>query len=180
MDDLHSQDRHEVVIATTAVRSAVVGGSPLVLPFRGVNGNSRSARRYREIATAIADDLGGPDKLSEPTKILVRQATALTLEVESLQAKIVAGESLDHEQLTRLTNSLSRLLHRLGLRKPAPKPISPLAAHFAQPPVRGLRGEAPQARHHARGAGERRLLRLVACWHTWRAWRVADRGEPEK
>jgi hypothetical protein len=73
------QDRHEVVIATTAARSAVVSRSPLALPFRGVNGNSRPARRYREIATAIADDLGGSDNLGEPTKILVREATALTL-----------------------------------------------------------------------------------------------------
>ena len=80
------------------------------------------ARRYREIAVAIADDLGGPDKLSEPTKILVRQAASLTLQVEALQSKIVAGEDVDAEQLVRLSNVLGRTLARLGLKRPtAPK-----------------------------------------------------------
>jgi hypothetical protein len=82
-----------------------------------LNGNSLKARRFREIAVAIADDLGGPDGLSEPTKIQVRQAAGLTLEVEALQSRIVGGDDVDHEQLTRLSNSLSRMLHRLGLKK---------------------------------------------------------------
>ena len=76
------------------------------------------ARRYRDVAIALADDLGGQNKLSEPSKILVRQAAALTVQVENLQSKIVAGEDVDLEQLTRLSNALSRMLHRLGLRKP--------------------------------------------------------------
>ena len=51
-----------VVAMSTAVRSSGVSrqsaaGSPLVLPFRGLNGNSLKARRFREIAVAIADDL---------------------------------------------------------------------------------------------------------------------------
>ena len=60
------------------------------------------ARRYRDVAIALADDLGGQDKLSESSKILVRQAAALTVQVEGLQSKIVAGEDIDLEQLTRL------------------------------------------------------------------------------
>jgi len=106
-------------------------GSPLVLPFRGINGNSLLARRYREIAVAIADDLGGPDKLSEPTKILVRQAASLTLQVESLQSKIVAGEVIDAEQLVRLFNVLNRTLQRLGLKRPAPPKAPSLADYLA-------------------------------------------------
>jgi hypothetical protein len=106
----------------SSVRHPSAGSAPLVGKLRGINGNSMLARRYREIATAIADDLGGPDKLSEPTKIIVRQAASLTLQVEALQTKIIAGEDVNNEQLTRLANSLSRMLHRLGLKKLAPKP----------------------------------------------------------
>jgi hypothetical protein len=113
------------------VRSAVTN-DPLLL--RGVDGRSMVARRYRDVAIALADDLGGQDKLSEPSKILVRQAAALTVQVETLQTKIISGEDVNLEQLTRLSNVLGRTLQRLGLRKPRARPASPLAAHFAQPP----------------------------------------------
>jgi hypothetical protein len=98
------------------VRSAVTN-DPLFL--RGVDGRSVVARRYRDVAIALADDLGGQAKLSESTKILVRQTAATTVVVEALQAKILAGEDVDFEQLTRLSNVLGRTLHRLGLKKPA-------------------------------------------------------------
>ena len=42
-------------------------------------------------AIALADDLGGQDKLSEPSKILVRQAAAMTVQVEGLQSKICSS-----------------------------------------------------------------------------------------
>jgi hypothetical protein len=119
-------------IRPLTVRSAVTN-DPLML--RGVDGRSVVARRYRDVAIALADDLGGQDKLSEPSKILVRQAAALTVQVESLQSKIVAGEDVDLEQLTRLSNVLGRTLQRLGLRKPRARPTSPLAEHFAKPPA---------------------------------------------
>jgi hypothetical protein len=72
------------------------------------------------VAISFADDLGGQDRLSEPAKILVRQAAALTVQIEALQSKIVAGEDVDTEQLVRISNVLSRTLARLGLKKPAP------------------------------------------------------------
>jgi hypothetical protein len=90
------------------------------LLLRGIDGRSMVARRYRDVAIALADDLGGQDKLSESAKILVRQAAAMTVQVESLQSKIVAGDEVDLEQLTRLSNVLGRTLQRLGLEKPSP------------------------------------------------------------
>lgn len=123
-----------VVPRPLTVRSAVTN-DPLLL--RGVDGRSMVARRYRDVAIALADDLGGQDKLSEPSKILVRQAAALTVQVEGLQSKIVAGEDIELEQLTRLSNVLGRTLQRLGLKKPRARPTTPLAAHFAQPPKVG-------------------------------------------
>jgi hypothetical protein len=116
------------------IRSAITN-DPLML--RGVDGRSVIARRYRDVAIALADDLGGQKTLNELTKILLRQAAALTVQVEYLQTKIVAGDDIDLEQLTRLTNVLGRTLHRLGLKNHPPKPTSPLAEHFSRPPVRG-------------------------------------------
>jgi hypothetical protein len=102
--------------------------------LRGVNGNSVGARRLREVAGILADDLGGVDQLSEPVKIQIRQAAALTVEAEQMQARIAGGEAINHEDMVRIANTLNRLLARLGLRKAAPKPTSPLAVHFAAPP----------------------------------------------
>jgi hypothetical protein len=106
------------------VRSALTN-DPLKL--RGIDGRSVDARRYRDVAIALADDLGGQDKLNESSKILVRQAAALTVQVEGLQSKIVAGGAIDLEQLTRLSNVLGRTLHRLGLRKRVSPKLSLLA-----------------------------------------------------
>src|SRR5580693_5835733 len=117
----HRQDSSSVAERPLTVRSATTN-DPLLL--RGVDGRSMIARRYRDVAIALADDLGGQDKLSEPSKILVRQAAALTVQVEGLQSKIVAGADVDIEQLTRLSNSLSRMLHRLGLKKRAVRKLT--------------------------------------------------------
>jgi hypothetical protein len=94
------------------------------LLLRGVDGRSVIARRYRDVAIALADNLGGQDKLSEPRKILIRQASALTVQVEGLQSKIVSGHDVDLEQLTRLSNGLGRTLSRLGVRKRADRKLS--------------------------------------------------------
>jgi hypothetical protein len=91
------------------------------------------ARRYRDICISLSDDLGGANNLSEPTQILIRQASALTVQVESLQAKIVGGVDVDLEQLTRLSNVLGRTLQRLGLKKPAAPRRPSLAELMASP-----------------------------------------------
>jgi hypothetical protein len=117
----HSQDSSAVVVRPLTVRSALTN-DPLKL--RGIDGRSVDARRYRDVAIALADDLGGQDKLSESSKILVRQAAAMTVQVESLQSKIVSGDDVDIEQLTRLSNVLGRTLQRLGIRKRADRKLT--------------------------------------------------------
>ena len=103
------------------------------LALRNVDGRTVAARRYKAICGALSDDLGGQDKLSEPSKILVRQAAALSVELENLQSKIVAGEDVDLEQLTRLSNVLGRTLQRLGLKKPTAPRGPTLGELMAQP-----------------------------------------------
>jgi hypothetical protein len=124
----HSQDSAAIASRPLTVRSAVTN-DPLFL--RGVDGRSMVARRYRDVAIALADDLGGQDKLRESTKIMVRQAAALTVQVEELQSKIVLGEDVDLEQLTRLSNVLGRTLQRLGLKKRADRKLT-VSEYLAQ------------------------------------------------
>jgi hypothetical protein len=157
--NLQNETSPAIASRPLTVRSATTN-DPLLL--RGVDGRSVVARRYRDVAIALADDLGGQDKLSESSKILVRQAAALTVQVENLQSTIVAGEDVDLEQLTRLSNVLGRTLQRLGLRKPRARPTSPLAEHFSNH-LWGAPGyEDPQAHFDARGFREPCLFRNAA------------------
>ena len=51
-----------------------------------------------------------------------------------MQTQIVAGESVDNEELTRLSNALTRTLQRLKRRAPRTKsPLNPLRQHFSKP-----------------------------------------------
>jgi hypothetical protein len=106
-------------------------------PIR-IDGRTRSARRLKAIQRALTDDFGGDAALSEPTRILVKHVASLTLQTETLQARIAAsGEEAtlkSFDQLTRLSNVLSRALKSLGAKRPAPKrAANPLLEHFSRP-----------------------------------------------
>jgi hypothetical protein len=114
------------------LRSRVTNGSKMIA---GVDGRSAEARRYRDLAMSFADDLGGADSLTEAQRALVRQAAALSVKSEKLQGDMISGKDVSDEQLTRVCNSLSRTLNRLGIKKRAVRKLSPLAAHFSLPPA---------------------------------------------
>ncbi len=59
---------------------------------------------------------------------LIRQAAALTVQSEALQTKIVRGEDVDLEQLTRITNVQTPTLKELGLQKR--RPVTPSLAEY--------------------------------------------------
>jgi hypothetical protein len=103
--------------AAAAQPRRVRGPTHPLLVVRGMNGNSVSARQYREIALALADEAGGLDKLSAPTMASIRRAANMTVKLEDMTTKAVAGEDVDLEQLTRFSNVLGRELQRLGIKK---------------------------------------------------------------
>lgn len=127
MDNIEGTSLPETVqIATlpSRLRSRLTNGLH-ALP--GVDGRSVDARRYRDLAMAFADEMGGAAKLTDAEQALVRQAAFLTMQAEKLQGAAVRGEHVDLEQMTRLSNSATRALTRLGIKR---------AARAAQPPSR--------------------------------------------
>jgi hypothetical protein len=101
------ESRTAVVTKPPTVRAAVSNGSHL-LP--GIDGRSASARRYRDLVTDLAGDLGGETALTSAELALVRQAAATTMRAEQLQAAIVRGESVASDELVRLSNASARIL----------------------------------------------------------------------
>ena len=120
----------------STTRAAVSNGSRL--HARGIDGRTRDARRFRDLVASFSESLGGEAALSEADKALVRNAAALAVKAERMQARIVKGEDVDLEGLTRLSNCVSRVLSQLGVKRERRELAAhPGAVHRQQ--VRGLR-----------------------------------------
>ncbi|MGA2493336.1 MAG: hypothetical protein ABSF67_10340 [Roseiarcus sp.] len=108
-------------------RSRITNGKDLLA---NVDGRTADARRYRDLAASLADDLGGAAGLTEAQRALVRQAAAMIVQSERLQSAVLRGELVDVEQLTRLANAATRILSRLGMKRERPD-ATPTIAEIA-------------------------------------------------
>jgi hypothetical protein len=96
------------------VRSAL-SNDPLRLA--GIDGRSARGRRFRDLMRSYAEEVGGLDVISEPQRALCSQAAVLTVQVEALQARVIAGDVVDPELIVRIGNVQLRALAALGLKK---------------------------------------------------------------
>jgi len=101
------------------LRSRITNGKDLLA---NVEGRTAAARRYRDLCLSLADDLGGAATWAEAQRALVRQAAAMIVQSEKLHGEVLRGEIVDCEQLTRLANAATRILSRLGLKRPFEAP----------------------------------------------------------
>ena len=108
-------------------RSAVSNGTRLV---DGVDGRSPSSRRFRDLCRALAHDLGGEAGLTQAEILTVRNAAAITVASEAMQGRILRGEQVDPDELTRLANASARLLGALRTKRTARKPSGPSLAEY--------------------------------------------------
>jgi hypothetical protein len=118
-------ESHAIANRSQTLRSRITNGSQLLV---NVDGRTAAARRYRDLTISLADDLGGASSLTEAQRALVRQAAAMIVQSEQLQGEVLRGEIVDCEQLTRLANAATRILSRLGLKRPIVHPPSRLDA----------------------------------------------------
>jgi hypothetical protein len=81
------------------------------------DGNSRWARRYRDLIAAHCQDLGGVDLLSEAQLSLIKRASAIELELEQMEGKLSLGEQVDLDVFTRSASHLRRLFETLGIER---------------------------------------------------------------
>lgn len=126
-------------------RSAVSNGSRLL---DGVDGRGAVARRFRDlIADLVREEFGGCEKLSIGELGLLRQAAALILQAEQLQAALVRGEAVDGDELVRVSSESRRVLAAIR-RTNKRVPHEPPAESFADLAARA------QARANLRRARE--------------------------
>jgi hypothetical protein len=130
-----------VTRSSTTNRSAVTNGSRLL---EGIDGRSPTARRFRDLVAAFEAEIGG--NLTEAERGLIKQAAALTIRAEQLQADIVNGKPVDSDALIRISSTAKRILGAIGDKAAKRKPAVPsLHDHVA-------RRAAERARLPAEGA----------------------------
>jgi len=95
-----------------------------------VNLQTQTGRRWRDIVELIAVDLGGPNKLSEFQRQLIRRAASLATACETMEAQLVQELPVDLSAYGQLTDRLRRIADSLGLDKavPPPKTIAEIIA----------------------------------------------------
>jgi hypothetical protein len=76
-------------------------------------------RRHCELADAFAKDLG--DKLSAADQALASHAATVTVQCEMLKVSQLNGETVDIDDVVRLTGALTRIRTELGKRAGAAK-----------------------------------------------------------
>ncbi len=76
-------------------RSAMTNGARRHLHPEGIDGRSTDARRFKDLIAGFAAPYGGEAVLTVAEQALVRNAAALTLKLEQMQADAVAGRPID-------------------------------------------------------------------------------------
>jgi hypothetical protein len=102
----------DIASRSATTRSAITNGRMF---DRSVDGRSAASRRFKDVCAALTRDLGAAPTITDLT--LIRQAAALVLRAEQLQASIVNGEAVDDEDLVRTSNALQRALAALGVNR---------------------------------------------------------------
>jgi hypothetical protein len=118
------------------------------------DGNSRWARRYRDLIAAHCQDLGGVDVLSAAQLSLIRRASAIELELEQMEGKLSLGEPVDLDVFTRSASHLRRLFETLGIGRLARAVTVDGVEVEVFSPMRARWAEAEAAAAAKRGATE--------------------------
>jgi hypothetical protein len=96
----------------------------------GVDGRSIIARRYRDIAAAVAADQGGADRLSEARKQLVRRFAAAACIAEQMESRLANGEQINIVEHAQLCSTLVRIAQRIGIDRRMRKVVPSLSEYL--------------------------------------------------
>ena len=118
-------DRRKVTRLKPAQRSRVTNGSGGALP--NVDGRSAAARRFKDIANALADQYG---ECSESRLQLIRRFAAASVLAEQLESRLANGEQINVQEHALLCSSLVRLANKLGGLDRVAKTIVPSVADY--------------------------------------------------
>jgi hypothetical protein len=89
-------------------------GKVRLLTRASLDGRTRARRQFDAIAEGIAADLS-PDQLSTVRKHLIEAFAGMAVVMNDLNARMLAGESIDLSEQAQTATTLTRLATRIGL-----------------------------------------------------------------
>jgi hypothetical protein len=89
-----------------------------------LDGRTRARKQFDAIASGIAQDLGGEDRLSTIQQNLIEAFAGMAVSMHDLNARVLLGQKVEVAELAQVCNGLTRIASRLGLERVA-KDITP-------------------------------------------------------
>jgi hypothetical protein len=80
-------------------------------------GDSKWARRFRDVLSEVLSDLGNEENLTEGQRQIARRCATIAIACEKMEGEAAAGNDIDLDSYGTLTDRLGRAFARLGLKK---------------------------------------------------------------
>lgn len=84
-----------------------------------IDGRSTALKQFDAIASGIAADLGGEDRLSTVERHLVEAFAGAAICVNDLNARLLLGEKIEILEFSQAISSVVRLAARIGVKRVA-------------------------------------------------------------
>ena len=103
------------------------GGKLRLLTRDHLDGRTKAAQRFDAVADAIAEDLGGEDRLSAIEKHLVEAFAGVSIHLGDLHARLLLGERINIVEHATAVSTMVRIASRIGVRRIA-RDVTPTLA----------------------------------------------------
>jgi hypothetical protein len=102
-----------------------------------IDRRTKAFLKFDAIASGIADDLGGNERLSTVQKHLVEAFAGVALAVNDLNARLLLGEEIDIVEQSQAVSTMVRVAQRIGISRVA-RDVTPSLADI----MRGTEDDA--------------------------------------
>ena len=103
------------------------------LTRESLDGRTKASQKFDAVARAIAEDLGGEDRLSAIQKHLVEAFAGVSIHLGDLHARLLLGEKIDICEHATAVSTMVRIAQRVGVRRTqrdvTPEPLDYARAH---------------------------------------------------
>ena len=104
-------------------------GKARLLTLADLDHRTTAARRAHDLIESIHTDLGGVDRLATGEQQIVQRAALIGTMAEDVEARWLAGQSIDPNILCVLANAQRRLFEALGLERRA-RNVTPTLSEY--------------------------------------------------
>ncbi len=100
-----------------------------------------ASRKFSSIASGIAADLGGEDRLSTVQHHLIEAFAGAALHVADLNARLLLGQQVDIAEHSQAISSMVRIAMRIGVER-LPRDVTPTLDQYLETLARDKEREA--------------------------------------